>query len=196
LLFAMPALLLTTLSSSPSSSSIHSQLGAHWTAFLFVSTVLALAAQVRATRRACSCALALATLACSYQYGGVLQRNTSSAGAVPFKFGVDAEGRVRGEALGALSRSLPPRAKVASSSLVTSHVSSRPDAYALSNGVLDAEYVIFPTLHSDFVGNEYGTVQGLLQSNAFGVVDVQPPFAMAMKGHETSRNAEVLGLMR
>jgi uncharacterized membrane protein len=197
LLLALPALLFTTLSSSPSLSSIHYQFSTHWTTFLFISTVLVLARHAHSSRRACLWALALATLACSYQYGAVLQRNTAASGVIPFKFGLDREGRARRRALSVVLRDLPPRAKVSSASFITSQVSSRPDAYVLANGVQDAEYVLFGTLRSDFLGNEFATAEELLQSNTFGVIDMELPFALAKKGEKnTARNAEALAIMR
>jgi len=196
LLLALPALFFTVLSSAVSFSSIHYQFTAHWTTFLFVATVLSLSKQRSAARRGSLCAIALATLACSYQYGAVLQRHTATCGPIPFKFGMDREGRARGQALASVLQALPPRAKVSCSAFTTPQVSSRPDAYSLTIGVFDAQYILFPTSRTDFVGSEYGTVTGLLQSSGFGVVAVAPPFALAGKGQANLRNAEVLGMMR
>ena len=196
LLLLSPALLLTTLSSYAPASSIHFQFSPHWTTFVFVATVLVLATRSRVARRGSLWALALATVACSYQYGAVLQRNTSSCGPLAFKFGVDREGRARHRGLAAVLLGLPPRAKVSCSAFTTPQVSSRADAYSLTIGLFDAKYVLFPTNRADFVSNEYQTISGLLQNKTFGVVTVAPPFALARKGEDAARNAEVLGMMR
>lgn len=196
LLLALPALLFTTLAISPALSSIHYQFSTHWTTFLFISTVLVLARYGDASRQAALWALVLALVACSYQYGAVLQRNTSTSGLVPFKFGLDREGRARRDALAEVLRYLPPRAKVSSATVIAAQVSSRPDAYTLAKGDLDAEYVVFGTSQSDFVGSEFATAEELLRSNTFGVVAMRPPFALARKGQNPARNAEVLALMR
>jgi hypothetical protein len=75
-------------------------------------------------------------------------------------------------------------------------VSSRPPVYALGPGAFDAEYVLFPSTRADFVGSEYENVTELLRNGSFGVVSVAPPFALAGRGAVTSRNAEVLALLR
>ncbi|HVW24558.1 MAG TPA: DUF2079 domain-containing protein [Polyangiaceae bacterium] len=195
-LLAAPALAFTTLSSQPSNASIHYQQNAYWVAFVFVAAVIVLSSRARHARHAALWAMTLATLATSYQYGAVLQHNTSSCGPVPYKFGVDHEGYTRHQSLLAVLKDLPPRAKVAGSAFTTPQVSSRPDAYSLTIGVFDAEYVLFPSSHADFVANEYDVVTGLLRKGTFGVVDVAPPFALARRGGPVTRNAEVLSMLR
>ncbi len=195
-LLAAPGVALTTLSSLPTASSIHFHHNAYWVTCVFIAAVLVLSSRGNVLRRAALWAMSLATLACSYQYGAVLQHNTSASGSIPYKFGVDREGHARHRALVDVTKALPPRAKVAASAFTAAQVSSRPDAYALAGGVFDAEYVLFPTSRSEFVGNEYQTVAEAMQSGSFGVVSVVPPFVLARRGHPPSRNAEVLALLR
>jgi uncharacterized membrane protein len=195
-LLAAPAVALTTLSSLPTTWSIHNQHNAYWVTSAFVAAVLVLSSRGEVLRRAALWAMTLATLATSYQYGAVMQHHTSACGPIPFKFGVDHEGRIRHAALVDITKGLLPRAKVAASAFTTSQVSSRPVAYSLAAGVLDAEYVLFPSSRADFVGNEYDTVTTLLHNGSFGVVSIAPPFALARRGENPSRNDEVLGLLR
>jgi uncharacterized membrane protein len=195
-LLAAPAIVLTTLSSQPTSYSIHYQHNAYWVTFAFVAAVLVLASRGEVSRRAALWAMTLATLACSYQYGAVFQHNTSACGPIPYKFGVDREGRARHLALAHVTKDLPPRAKVATSAFTTSQVSSRPDVSTLPAVGRDAEYLLFPSSRLDFVGNEYDTVTELLRDGTFGVVSVVPPFALARRGQSPSRNAEVLASLR
>ena len=63
-------------------------------------------------------------------------------------------------------------------------------------GLYDAEYILFPSVRADFIGNEYETVAGLLQSKAFGVVAIDRPFALARRGQDPSRNAELLAMVK
>jgi hypothetical protein len=91
---------------------------------------------------------------------------------------------------------LPPRAKVSCSAFTTPQVSSRPDAYSMTLGLYDAEYVLFPSVRADFVGIEHETVTNLLSSGSFGVVASDGPFALARRGQETSKNAEMLAQIR
>jgi uncharacterized membrane protein len=197
LLLALPGILFTMLSTGYSPTvSIHYQYTAHWTTFMFVAAVLVLAALDRAGRRASLAAMALAMVACSYQYGAVLQKNTSVGGPIPYKFGVDREGRNRRHALDRLLVHLPPRAKVSCSAFTTPQVSSRPDAYSMTLGLYDTEYILFPTERADFIANEHETVTGLLAGGTFGVVARERPFALARRGYDTKDNAEMLGMIR
>lgn len=197
LLFALPGLWFTLLATGyVPATSIHYQHNAHWITPLFVATVLVIASFGRIARRSALCAVALTMFACSYQYGAVLQRNTSAGGPIPYKFGVDREGRHRHAALESILRDLPPRAKISCSAFTTPQVSSRPDAYSMTLGIYDAEYIVFPTTRAEFVGNEFDTIVKLLQSKAFGVVATQHPFALARRGQDTARNADLLATIR
>jgi uncharacterized membrane protein len=197
LLLALPGMLFTMLSTGYSPTvSIHYQYTAHWTTFMFVAAVLVLASLGRTGRRACLAAMALATVACSYQYGAILQKNTSFGGPIPYKFGVDREGHSRRQALDRVLAHLPPRAKVSCSAFTTPQVTARPDDYSMTLGLYDAEYILFPTERADFIGNERETVTGLLSGGTFGVVASERPFALARRGQDTSRNAEMLAMIR
>ncbi|HEX4338001.1 MAG TPA: DUF2079 domain-containing protein [Polyangiaceae bacterium] len=197
MVFALPGFLFTMLSTGYSPTlSIHYQYTAHWTTFMFVATVLVLASLDAIGRRAALWAISFAMLACSYQYGAVLQKNTSVGGPIPYKFGMDREGHERRVALDKVLESLPATAKVSCSAFTTPQVSSRADAYSMTLGLYDAEYILFPTVHADFIGNEYSTVSGLLQDKTFGIVAADKPFALARRGQNPARNAEVLAMMR
>jgi uncharacterized membrane protein len=196
LLFALPGIFFTLLATGYSPMlSIHYQYTAYWTTYLLVATVLVLASLNRGGRRSALFAIALATLACSYQYGAVMQHNTSAGGPVAYKFGVDHEGRARREALDVVLTSLPPRAKVSCSAFTTPQVSNRPDAYSMTLGLYDAEYMLFPTVRADFVGGEYDAVLSSLEKRTFGVVAVSRPFALARRGQDPSKNDEVLSMI-
>jgi uncharacterized membrane protein len=178
--------------------SITYQYGAHWIAFLFPGTLLCLGAEdARASRTSffhlpAVVALALGSIPCSYQFGAILQRNTAMGGPIKYLFGVDDEGKQRHDSIAEIARMLPRRAKVSCSGFVTPQLSSRPDAYSMTLGLYDAEYIAFPSEPSHFIVNEKDTVKTLLKDGTFGVVAVRPPFALARRGHPTDKNADLL----
>jgi len=128
----------------------------------------------------------------SYQYGAIFQQTNSYGGPIKYTFGVDADGRRRHQAAERLVRQLPPRAKVSASGFTTPYISNRPDAYNMTLGIFDAEYIFFPSEAGDFIVDEKATVTRLLQSGEFGVVAVEPPFALAKRGHPTDKNAALV----
>jgi uncharacterized membrane protein len=192
---------------------IHFQYSAHLLAFLFPALVLVLEDQERspalqasghasapptdfrersARRLGALVSLAVATLVCSYQYGAVFQQNTSRGGPLPYKFGWDEEGHVRRRAVDALLQVVPARAKIAASAFTVTQVSARPDAYSLSLGLYDAEWLIAPSEKSEYVGDELARTIEALRSGGFGVVRVEAPFFVARRGAPDDLNAELL----
>jgi len=159
---------------------------------MFVALVLVLTNLDAARRRAAVGAMVLGLLACSYQYGSVLQTNTSYGGPIHYKFGINDEDRLRRHSLDAVLASLPKDAKVSSSGFTVAQVASRADDYSMTIGVFDADYLLFPSEPGDFIVNERQTVTDLLTRGTFGVVKVVPPFALARRGHPTQDNAALL----
>lgn len=197
LLLAVPGILFTLLTTAhPPTISIHYQYSAHWTTFMFVAVVLTLASLERSSRAGAAAALLFGLSATTYQFGSVLQTNTSWGGPIRYKVGVNLEDRRRHEALDDVLKQLPKNAKVSCSGFVTPQVSSRANAYSLTLGVYDAEYILFPSEHKDFIVDERATVVRLLESNEFGVVVVRPPFALARRGYVWVDNAELLSRIR
>jgi uncharacterized membrane protein len=196
-LFILPGFLFTLLSTEyPPTLSIHYQYTAHWTTFLFVTTVLVLADLDRPRRIAAASSIAFALLAASYQYGSILQQNTSWGGPIRYEFGMSHEDRVRRRSMDAVIEHLPHDGKVSCSAFTTPQVSSRADAYSMTLGVYDADYLLFPTERQDFIGDEKTTVTRLLGTGQFGVVVMVPPFALAHRGHATDQNAAMLARIR
>jgi uncharacterized membrane protein len=198
-LSTLPAFLLTlvTASSLPSHQ-IAFQYTAHWFPFLFLA-LLANLAWVRrpvfagdihgATRqRAWLSTIALLTIFTSFQWGGLLQQNTLKAGMDPFRFGTTEEDRGRYAKLSSLIAKVPPRAKLASSDNLVPHVANRPDAYALSVGLFDAEYL----LASLPARGEEATKIREAFASSFGVVESDGAFLLAKRGYSQKRNAAAL----
>jgi uncharacterized membrane protein len=205
LVLAIPGFFFTVLSTHYGPLvSINFQYSAHWIAFFFPGVALGLQWMERralatgqpglaATKRwAALVAMVCMALPVSYQFGAILQRTNSYGGPIKFTFGVDGEGKRRHEAAERLVRHLPPRAKVAGSAFTTPFVTNRPDAYNMTiSNETDAEYLIFPNEAGDLIGNEKETLTRVLGSGEYGVVAVEPPFALAKRGHPTDKNAEL-----
>ncbi|MGC4065223.1 MAG: DUF2079 domain-containing protein [Polyangiaceae bacterium] len=198
----LPGFFFTLLSTEYGATvSMHFQYVAHWIAFLFPGVVLALARLQRrwgGPRQVASPLLILtfSTALLSYQRGAVFQHNTSYGGPLYFTFGRDAQGEQRRAAVRALMRDLPAKAKVSASGFLVPQLSSRADAYSLPHTIDDAEYLAFPSVSADYIGNEQAMVERLLSTNQFGIVAVHPPFALAKRGASCGRNAEFLGQLR
>jgi len=199
-LFLLPGLFFTLLSNHAPFVQISFQYTAHWTGFLFPALVLALRTltEARGTeaayrRPAATFALILTTLACSYQYGAILQPHTARSGFDRFRFGTTDADRARRAELRALIARIPPRAKTVGAETVVPHVCSRPDAYTLRLGLFDAEYLLFALTPT--ADGELERAAEALASGAFGVVDAGTVFVLAQRGHETSGNRAVLARM-
>ncbi len=200
---------------------IHYQYSAHFLAFLFPALALAIrgvgsrapqqtaaadagengepapaasiaAREQTAGRRGALAALIAATLLCSYQYGAVLQQNTSRGGPVPYRFGWDEEGSTRHQALAKLMQGIPPQARVTASAFLVPQISARPDGYSLSLGLYDAEWLLAPTVPREYVGKELDRTRQAL-SSGWGVVAIEGPFFVARKGQASELNRDVLG---
>jgi uncharacterized membrane protein len=174
---------------------IHYQYSAHFLAFLFPVLVLGLPGASGGHRRGALAALIVATLLCSYQYGAVLQQNTSRGGPFAYKFGWDAEGLERRRALKALIALVPRDAKVAASALTVPQFSSRANGYSLSIDLYDAEWIVAPTVLAEYVPSEIARTREALSSGQWGLVARDGPFFIARKGHTTERNGEILPLL-
>lgn len=135
--------------------------------------------------------IALLTLITSHQWGGILQQNTLIVDAAPYRFGTTAEDRARAAKLKSWIARIPPRAKVASSDKIVPQLANRPDAYTLRLGIFDADYLLALLPASD---EESVAIRKALASD-FGVLQVDPQFLIAKRGHSKSKNAQGLSLL-
>jgi hypothetical protein len=152
----------------------------------------AIAGMATLRKRAALAAMVCMALPVSYQYGAIFQKTNSYGGPIKYVFGIDSDGRRRHEAAERLVKHLPPRAKVSASGFTTPFISNRPDAYNMTLGIFDAEYIFVPSEASDFIVDERATTTRLLNSGEWGVVAIEPPFALAKKGHPTDLNASLI----
>ena len=203
-LFIVPGLLFTLLSTGYKPTiQISFQYTAHWTVYLFIATVIALAWLQKARfagdlegpvrKRAWLAALLLAMLASSHQYGALLQQKTARGGFGKYKFERTVEEARDYEALYSLIPKIPPRAKICSTEYIVPHVTSRPDSYTMRIGIFDAEYLLFP----DRVGpKEWRHLGPALKDGSFGIIDKAGPFFLAKRGAPTDTNRAVIRRLR
>lgn len=199
-LFAMPAVLMTILTSRDASYEISFQYTSHWTMAMFASSVAILTLEKEPAapgdqlggKRVGSwlLAMAFAMLATSYQHGGVLQHNTARGGFWKFQFARTEADVVRYDDLHSLIAMIPPKAKVAGTEFVLPQVSNRPDAYTVrSVGIRDAEYILFPR---SIKGEDVNRIRPLLENKKFGVVAEAGEFVLAKLGHPADKNEALL----
>jgi uncharacterized membrane protein len=203
LILAIPGFFFTVLSTRYSPLiSINFQYSAHWIAFFFPGVAIALdwmsqraasrTLAVRARRTALATMVAM-SLPISYQYGAIFQQTNSYGGPIKYVFGVNAEGQRRHDAAERLRRHLPPLAKVTASGFTTPYLSNRPDAYNMTiSATQDSDYIFFPSVAAEFIGDEKKIVTEVLRNKDYGVVAIEPPFALAKKGHATDLNERVM----
>lgn len=196
-LLAVPGFLFTILSPDYSPLfDIAFQYGAHFLAFAYPGLVLALEPRLaRKPPRALApllFAIACGTLAVSYQFGAILQQHTAYAGPRPFRFGLDEVGQRRAEAIRQLAERVPKDAKIACSNLIAPQFSSREDAYDMTQGFFDADYLVFAVHAPELRDDEKGGIRSRLAKGKFGIVASRGPFALAKRGHSTKGNRAVL----
>jgi hypothetical protein len=195
----MPGMLYCFLATHyPPLVDIHYQYSPHLLAFLFPALVIVLEAMPTASslsgmsRYGAFAALVAATLACSYQFGALLQQHTSRGGPIPYKFGWDTEGLARRRSMDSILAVVPPDAKVAGSAFTVPQISARENGYSLSLALYDAEWIVAPTALAEYVGSELDRTRQALTSGGFGVVAVRGAFFAAKKGAISPDTAEIV----
>jgi uncharacterized membrane protein len=188
---SLPGFVFTMLATKyPPLIQISFQYTAYWTAFLFIAVVANLAwlrrneqvsvsPQARASRLAWLVAIVAATLATSYQFGIVFQRNTAWGGFSPFKVGVTPEDRVRHADLYSLIERIPQTASVAANEMLCAQISSRKNAYTFKIGLYDADYLLF---RQPLWGEDRTKVIEALRSGAYGLEAEKGEFVLFRRG--------------
>jgi uncharacterized membrane protein len=180
------------------------QYASHWVAYLFPALAVALADEQRARhpfdraanarKRSWLAAIVFGTLVVGYQYGIVFQQNIARAAWDPVRSGLTNTDQDRYRQLRAVIALMPPLAKVSASERVLPHVSNRPDAYRLLNGLYDAEYVLVDRAHLG--SEEKRHVLLVLKDNSFGVVSHEGDFLLIRRGAPTADNKIALKKLR
>jgi uncharacterized membrane protein len=190
LLCTVPGFFFTLLATHyPPLIQLSFQYTAYWTSFLFIAVVANLAwlrrteraggAWAGRSRRAWLVAMTAGFLVTSYQFGIILQQNTSWGGFSPFHVGVNAGDRARHADLYTLIGQIPPTASVAASETLVAQISSRKNAYTLRIGYYDADYLLF-RLPSG--GEDRANLLAALRSGNYGLAAQRGEFVLARRG--------------
>jgi uncharacterized membrane protein len=195
----VPGLLFALLSTQyPPLLMISFQYTTYWIAQLFPAMVLNLhwmdervrtGAATSAWKWSWISAVIVATLATTYQYGALLQHNTTEGGFGRYHFGIDMADLTRRRDLGVILRMIPRDAKVVSAENIVPQLSNRPNAYTLRIGVFDADYIVF---HLPCSRDEGKNVAKALQNGTHGIVLASGEFALAKRGYSTDKNDEYI----
>jgi uncharacterized membrane protein len=175
----------------------------HWTSYLFIGLVAALAWFRRADNDSvwrggprsgrstgALLALACAILPTTYQYGAFLQQHTVRGGFGLYDFDTTKEELADRKHLKELTRRIPPKASVAGSENLVPQVSNRAEAYTLRTGNFLADYLLFTIpIRSD----ERPYVADPISSGQYGLVAISGPFGLAKKGYSTALNPTIAG---
>lgn len=155
----IPAILFTILTTGYDPTTATSfQYVFYWVPFIFAATPIALESirkqQGRTREAAAIAAMVLATLATSYNWGVLFQRNgfVAAWGPLDLKPLTEAEHR-KLAAVRELAAMVPVDATISVSESENPHVSNRPKVYALRTGYYDAQYVLY-RLNSGSFGSD------------------------------------------
>ena len=195
----IPGLLFALLSTEyPPLLKISFQYTTYWSAQLFPVMVLTLhwmdervraGAATKAWKWSWLSAVFMATVTTSYQYGALMQHNTTEGGFGRYHFGIDMADLDRRHDLGVILRMIPRDAKVVAAENIVPQLSNRPDAYTLRIGAFDADYIVF---HLPCSRDEGKHVARALERGTHGVVIQSGEFALAKRGHSTEKNEEYI----
>jgi uncharacterized membrane protein len=195
----VPGLLFALLSTEyPPLLKISFQYTTYWSAQLFPAMVLIVhwmdervraGVATMAWKYSWLAAVGIALLANTYQYGALLQHNTTEGGFGRYHFGTDGSDLERRQNLGKILKLVPPNAKVVSSENIVPQLSNRTDAYTLRTGAYDADYIIFRLPCSRDEGKH---VVRALVSGTHGIVLQSGEFGLAKRGHSTEKNEEYI----
>ena len=195
----IPGTLLTLLVTNydpPTQFSFHYIM--HWAPYLFMATVLALAAIGRnpdlgpLRQRAALFALCGASAVLSFNYGAFARRENSFKGGfhkVEFTFS-DQE-RARYERLRELIQVIPPEATLAATEKVGPHVSSRRILHTMRSGPRGTDWILASSRELKLSKTKV-SLRAVLDKNQYGVFKRSGDFAVFKRGFSTEGNAKLI----
>ncbi len=164
----------------------------HWTMYVFVGLIAALAwigqRSGEVARRAALAGLLCAAIPCSYQFGGLLQQHTVKGGFGTYKFNFSVDDERRRDAFHQLAVKVPRKARITSAENLVPHFAQRKKAYTLRVGIFDADYIMFTVYPHPL---ETPILKPALEGD-FGIMEINEHFGLAKRGHDKSLNAEYL----
>ena len=177
--------------------SIAFQYTSHWIPYLFLCVVLGLwlfkfEADGKAKFRAALLTLTIAVLSQSYDFGGILQRESFTGGFSRVQFSMsDAEAK-RYRALQQIIAKIPKDASVAASEYMYPHVSARKDTYVFRYDVGPVDYIFFSKL--ELTSDLRKTLNDKFQKETYGfVAHTGDEFWLFKRGLESPQTAKMMG---
>jgi len=205
-----PAAIFTLLSTAyPALISTTFQYTSYWTPMLFLAAVFGLESLRReavsedvaesvvrvdkARTAAWIGAMAFAMLFTSIRFGAIFQHETAIGAFDPVRLDITPSDVKNHDDFTRLAAQIPPKAPVAAAEWLIPHVSNRRDAYAIRNGIVDAQYVIFWLHPTKLRADERPILRGLLRpGGSFGIVEQRGLFVLAKRGYSPAKNASIL----
>jgi uncharacterized membrane protein len=176
--------------------SIAFQYTSHWIPYLFLCVVLGLwlfkfEADGKAKFRAALVTLTIAVLSQSYDFGGILQRESFTGGFSRVQFSMsDAEAK-RYQALQEIIAKIPKDASVAAGEYMNPHISARTDAYVFRYDVGPVDYIFFSKYELN--GDLRKTLNDKFQKETYGfVAHTGDEFWLFKRGLESPQTAKMM----
>jgi uncharacterized membrane protein len=191
----LPGFFFTLLSTQyPPLVQIGFQYTTYWAMFVFLGAGWALSKMTPQHRFSAASALALTISSATWLYGGWLQPEGARGAWDIHHFELTPDDHKRHKQAYALIEMIPPDARVSASEFINAQVSSRANAYSLRGSLYDAEYLL---LHTAAMGpREKDLVRPAVERKEFGLVARREKFLLMKKGHDTSKNAEIMPLLK
>jgi len=170
----------------------------HWAPYLFVATVLSLAALKEGPlfgpekQRAAVATMVAGSLVLSYHYGAFARREGSfKAGFSKIEFTYTAEEYERYQQLLELTSVIPKDAAVAATEKCGPHLSSRLDMFTMRNGPQTAEWIVGSSRELK-LSKTRPMLREALDSGRYGVMKRIGDFALMKRGYPIDGNQALI----
>jgi uncharacterized membrane protein len=203
LLAAVPGLPFTLLvTNRPPMSQISFQYVYHWIPYVVAASAIGVHAVstsasrdwVGPRRRAALVAVALAALACTFQFGALLGARSIIGGFGPKLLEITRDEEMRLARLEALIGRIPPSASVVASEREGPHVSTRLVMYSLK--FTFGERPDFVLVTSALGEGERAHLRGPMRAGQYGLIAREGEFYLLRRGADPKDNRSLMSLLR
>jgi len=170
----------------------------HWAPYLFMASVVALAAIRKGSAqgveryRAAAAAMVAGSLVLTYNYGAFARREGSfKAGFAKIEFSFTADEWDRYQQLLEITSMIPKDASVAATEKCGPHLSSRVDMFTMRQGPQTAEWIVGSARELK-LSKTRPTLKDALESGRYGVVRRLGDFAVMKLGAPTDENQALI----
>jgi uncharacterized membrane protein len=194
LFLLFPGTLIVGLAASGSAVAlIHFHYSCHFTPYLFVATILALAVRRPRQRIAAASGILVAATIASVHFGALF-RDPFRASFHDVSFAWSAEDQKRYDHTREIAALIPPEASVAASEYEGPLVTRRRSLWALKEDVGTAEFIFYGTPGLRWGGGP--RVIDELSSGRFGVVFLDDQYGLLRRGAPTKQNAKAIAALK